>query len=323
MSAATGLRIAPADWSLARRAKNTAIYWLVCAALAIAAPMPHAWLVGAGRALGWLAWLGARRARRVAESNARRVLGAADLRPDDVARRSFVELGGLLGDAVTLLRPDERALARLPFAAGAQETLAALLDEGAGVVLVTAHLGAWERLAACLVEAGFALTTPVRASYDPRLEARVHAPLRTRRGVVALDRDAPGTPRALLRAMRRGGIVGFLVDLRTTVASVRVPFLGVPAWTPTAPARLALRTGAPVVVAIAGPREIELEVVRHRAPRSSGAIDDAVIALTTRLNEVLGAAVLRAPERWIWMHDRWGERSAPAATNAWTATGSG
>jgi KDO2-lipid IV(A) lauroyltransferase len=178
--------------------------------------------------------------------------------------------------------------------------------------LITAHLGPWERLAAALVAEGFPLTTPVRTSYDPRLEVLLHAPLRRNRGVHAIDREAPGTPRALVRALRAGEVAGFLVDLNTRVASVCVPFFGVDAWTPSGPARLALRTGAPVVSAFATRAGIVVSEVRAASEPLSSVSDEDVLALTRAMTEHVERAIAREPERWIWMHDRFGERRLPA-----------
>ena len=301
-------RVTPDRWTRRRRAKNTAIYLVVRVALALVRPLPRGLLVALGRALGAVAWLFASSPRRLAEENVRAALPEIGERSRGLMRRSFIELGGLLGDAVTLLRPHVRCSDTLPLGTEARAVLEAARAHGRGIVLVTAHLGAWERMAGSLVEAGFPLTTPVRPSYDPRLERLVHHPLRAGRGVHALDRDAPGTARALVRALRDGGIAGFLVDLDTSVPSVSVPFLGHPARTPVGPARIALRTGAPVVVAIARPGEITIDLVRDASPGIHGDLDEDVHLLTAELSARLGDAIRRDPTRWIWMHDRWGRR---------------
>jgi len=300
------------EWTTLQRAKNDAIFALVFVALRVARVVPRGAVIAIGRALGLVAWLFARRTRALAVANMRRALGDARH-----ARRSFDELGALLGDTIALLDPREPV--HLSFVEGAREVLERARSHGRGVVLITAHLGPWERLAAALVAEGFPLTTPVRASYDPRLEALLHAPLRRDRGVRALDRDAPGTPRALVRALRANEVAGFLVDLNTRVASVRVPFFGHDAWTPSGPARLALRTGAPVVSAFATREGIVVSAVREASAPIAPSEED-VVALTRAMTEHVERAIAREPERWIWMHDRYGARRPPRAEISTTKT---
>jgi Kdo2-lipid IVA lauroyltransferase/acyltransferase len=282
------------SWTRRQKIKNDAIYVLVWIALSIARVMPRAVLIAIGRALGWIAWTLARGTRALAIENASRL-------DRSIARASFLELGALLGDTIALWRGDA---IRLEFAPGARDVLDRARSHGRGVVLVTAHLGPWERLAAALVHGGFPLTTPVRTSYDARLEALLHAPLRRAYGVHAIDRDAPSTPRALIRALRANEVAGFLIDLNTRVASTPVDFFGAPAWTPTGPARVAIRTGTPVVAAFATRDGITVELVRDASPPMRD--DDAVLALTAELTHVVERAIRREPDRWIWMHDRWG-----------------
>lgn len=299
------------SWTRAQRVKNDCIYLVVRVVLAMVRLLPRSVLIRAGRGIGTLAWHVAPRTRALAEANLRRAFPGADT--SRLLRATYRELGALLGDTLALLHPKEPV--RLAFVPGARDVLERARNAGRGVVLITAHLGPWERLAAALVAEGFALTTPVRRSYDPRLEQALHAPLRRTRGVEAIDRDAPGTPRALVRALRRGDVAGFLVDLNTRVASARVSFFGAPAWTPTGPARLALRTGAPVVAAFATRNGIVVEEVRSAAAPAE-ASDEAVLALTQAMTAHVERAIADEPERWIWMHDRWGDRREKATSDA-------
>ncbi|MGZ3448676.1 MAG: lysophospholipid acyltransferase family protein [Polyangiales bacterium] len=295
-------------WTPMQRLKNDAIFVIAFVATRVVRPLPSSLLRAMGRGLGLLAWLFAGSARRIAVANVAHALPAVDAQRH--VRRSFVELGGLLGDTIALLRRSHRA--DLPFSPGSREVLEAAQSEGRGVVLITAHLGPWERLAAALVEAGFALTTPVRVSYDPRLEAHVVAPLRKNRGVEAIDRDSKGASRALVRALRQGGIAGFLVDVDTRVASVRAPFFGRPARTPSGAARLAIGTGAPVVAAFATREGIAVELLRPASTRQQ-ATEENVLELVVAMNAAIERAILQEPDRWIWMHDRFASHKKPTS----------
>lgn len=279
-------------WSLAQRVKNDVLYGLATSAIAIASRVPARLARAAGRGLGVIAWLCSPRLRRLAEANVASVL---EVDPKAFVRRLYRELGARLGDMVASLH---RTREPLPFLPGSREALEAAITEGRGVVFASAHLGPWEHVAASLVAHGVPLTVVAREPYDPRF-ARLYA--RLRRGVRTVYRGADGAGVALVRVLRNGGVLGIPMDLRSRVASVTVPFLGRPAVTAVGPARLAVRTGAAVVVGAATPEGLFFT-------RISPSDDETEV--TARINEALGDLILAWPEAWLWMHDRWSMLSA-------------
>ena len=288
-------------WTWRQRAKNDIIYGLVVACLAVARRLPARSLVGLGRSLGRLVYRLAPGLRRRAEANARRVLGRADAAL--VVQRSYVELGALLGEALGMLDP-ATPLAVLPLAPGASECLEAALAEGRGVVFASAHLGPWERVAATLAHTGFPITVVARAPYDPRLAAVYHQ-LRAKRGVRAVYRGDDGAGIALVRVLRKGGVLAIPMDLASRVTSVEVPFLGIPARTAVGPARLALRTGAAVVVGTVVPHAAQAGSLAISFDRIEVRADDAdEVDLTARLNAALSSRIRALPQLWPWMHER-------------------
>ena len=284
-------------WTLAQRAKNDVIWIGVEAALAVATRVPPRVLLHAGRAIGALAHAFVPSAKRIARENVARAFPEMTERDVRVlVRRNYRRLGERLAEAVASLDV-RRELEPLPFADGALETLRDALAEGRGMIFASAHLGPWERVAATLVAAGLPLTAIAREAYDPRLTP-IYDRLRGGRGVRVIYRSAPGAAAKLLRTLRSGGMLGIPMDLASRVPSVEVPFLGVPAKTPVGPARLALRTGAPVVVGTIGARGT-IEATRIETP-----IDER--ELTARINEELSRRIREIPEEWVWMHPRFG-----------------
>ena len=92
-------------------------------------------------------------------------------------------------------------------------------------------------------------------------------------------------------------------DVAARVPSVDVPFLGHLARTPVGPARIALRTGAAVVVGLPS-NELDLAIT----PIPTSDLDSSAEAeriLTTRINDVISAHIRAFPEAWVWMHPRW------------------
>jgi Kdo2-lipid IVA lauroyltransferase/acyltransferase len=236
--------------------KNDALWILAVAALAVARRLPLPALLRAGRALGLLAHGVAGSARRTALDNVARVL--PHLPGDErraLVRACFAELGAFLGESVALLTPGRRAhLPPLTLTADARATLLEAGRGARGVLFASAHLGPWERVAAALVEANVPLTTLARESYDPRF-SRLYQTLRRHTGVDVIWRAEPGAAARILRTLRRGGVLGVPMDLRTRVPSRDVSFLGHPAPTAIGPARIALRVGAAVVVGTAAQAE--------------------------------------------------------------------
>ena len=90
---------------------------------------------------------------------------------------------------------------------------------------------------------------------------------------------------------------------------IDAPFLGVTAPTPVGPARLALRTGAAVVVGVPAPAAdgtLELAITRvTTADLGDASAADRERILTTRINEALSARIRDLPDGWVWMHRRW------------------
>jgi KDO2-lipid IV(A) lauroyltransferase len=281
------------SWSSAQRAKNDVLFALASGALAFASLFPANILRFFGRALGAIAWAVLPSARRIAEDNVRCTLPQQDAR--GLVWRVYLNLGAHLGDAIAML-DDDRPLRPLPFEGGSREVLEAALREGRGVVFASAHLGAWERVAATLVAERFPLTVVAREAYDPRF-TRLYEKLRGGRDVHAIYRGARGAASGLLRVLRRSEVLGIPMDLASRVPSIEVPFLGRPAKTAVGPARLALRTGAAVVVGTPVPGGA-LRITRI----ASDAADEA--ELTARINDEISARIRALPEEWVWMHPR-------------------
>lgn len=287
-------------WSSLQRVKNDAIVVLVMAALAIGERLPVRMARAVGRALGLLAWALAPSLRRLTHENIARALPEIAPRERGAFVRSiYRELGVLLGDAIATLDP-ERPILPLPFLPGSRDVLDSAIADGRGVVFASAHLGPWERVAASLVMAGIPLTVVAREPYDPRL-ASVYRRLRESRGVRTIYRGGKGAGIALVRVLRQSGVLGIPMDLASRVPSLAVPFLGIAAPTPVGPARLAIRTGAAVVVGTVARTQdgsLGLSFVRIEPSASEG-------ELLARINAELSTRIRAFPQAWPWMHRRW------------------
>ena len=292
-------------WTPLQSAKNTVIYLSARAAIAALSPLPRSWLRAMGRALGRVAYAVLPGPRRTTHENLARALPALTVTERTrLARRVYVELGAHLADTVALLSP-RHDLRMLPIEPSSRRVLDAAVAEGRGVVFISAHLGPWEAVAGSLVAAGVALTAIAREGYDARL-TKVFDSLRGKLGVRAIYRGRPGAHVGIIRTLRRGGVLGIPMDLLSRVPTIPVPFLGSPAETAVGPARIALRTGAEVVVGTAAPGdENGLEItVTHIETADLAADVPGEQTLTERINAELSRRIFDMPQGWVWMHPR-------------------
>ena len=265
-----------------------------------------AWL---GRRLGDLAALALRGRRRVALANL--ALAFPELAPAArrrICRRAFQHLGLMLVELCGVLaRPVEATLAGIRLEG--LPHLRAVMSEHGRALILTAHLGNWELLAAACRLSGFPLTIVVRPLDAPWLNAPVER-LRRKADVELVDKR--GALRPVLDALRRGRLVGVLLDQNAARREgVFVPFFGRPASTSRSLALLALRTRTPVVPVFTWREEAGRHRVVIHPPLdlpATGDVEREIIELTMRCNAAIEAAVRRVPEQWLWIHDRWRTR---------------
>jgi KDO2-lipid IV(A) lauroyltransferase len=141
--------------------------------------------------------------------------------------------------------------------------------------------------------------------------------------MVAAFRRAPGQRviskfRALpgvLRALKRGEIAALLMDQDAGRQGIFVEFFGRSCSTSDAVGRLAVRTGAPVVVSITqrvGPGQRHRFTARRVDFEPAGDARADAAEVTRRATAVLEEMIRARPEQWLWIHRRWKTRPRPA-----------
>ena len=311
------------SWSLGQRWKNDAIVVATAAAIELGLAVPRSWLPGLGSAVGWLAHALFRGARRTTLRNLELV--HADFGPGECkafTREIFRTLGRNLTDTVALLDPTEAPDRTLGITRESREVLDGALAEGRGVVYATCHLGPWERMAALLASLGYPITTLARESYDFRLQQLVYERLRSPRNIETIHRGASTAPFAIVRALRRGRVLGFLVDLQGRAQrSQAVTWLGRSSRVAIGPARLALRTGAPIVIGTPAPGiagELSVRIAKlSTADLPDGNAGEAL--LCQRIADALSERIRALPAHWPWMHPSFGHGGGPEAAPSHTA----
>jgi KDO2-lipid IV(A) lauroyltransferase len=185
------------------------------------------------------------------------------------------------------------------------EVLLDAIALGRGVVVLSAHYGGWE-ISGMAVMAYVKNVHTVARPLDNDLLERDLVRIRARTGVEVVDRQRAARP--LLKALQKGGVVILLPDQAVQPREgILVPFLGRPAWTTDAPAKMALRQESVIVIGFCIPSTTGHRLEFEEPIRIDQLSTDEknAEALTTRINDVISRRITARPELWLWMHDRW------------------
>lgn len=183
-------------------------------------------------------------------------------------------------------------------------------DEGKGVLILTAHLGAWELSSFYHSLMGYPMTVVARTLDNVYVDRFVNR-IRQLHGNRVINKD--DFARGLLAAMSRGETVGILMDTNMTPPQgVFVDFFGRLAATGSGVARIALKTGARVLPGfLLWDGNSRGYVLRFGPPislPSTGDYETDSVAGTAILTRVLEDWIRRYPDQWLWVHRRWKTR---------------
>lgn len=183
------------------------------------------------------------------------------------------------------------------------------LARGRGVILVTPHLGDLEVVMHIPGALGYS-ATGVMEHIKPERLYQYTIKQRTSHGVHLIPSDGPMI--GLIRALKRGDMVGLACDRALTDNGYRVPFFGSPALLPDGAVRLALRTGTPLFAVFTerlpdNSFRVSIEPVLRPegAPRKSE-YEAAVTAGMEKIVALMERYISRHPEQWTLSVPIWG-----------------
>ncbi|HSN71662.1 MAG TPA: hypothetical protein VLT59_09125 [Steroidobacteraceae bacterium] len=262
--------------------------------------LPWRLQMACGRMLGRVAWLFARRDRRIADINLRLCLPTLD---DDaraaLIRRHFESLGCAVFETGLVWWASDRRLAPLIEFEGFEHVEHALAA-GRGAILLSAHFTTLEMGARALGTA-----TPTSIMYATPRNPLIAELARRGRGRHAVNAIPSDEIRELIRDLKRNLVVWYAPDQRyTDKMSAIVPFFGHPAASNVATSRLARLTGATVLPYFPERRTDRAGYLMRILPPLEGFPSDDPIADTRRFHELIEAHVHRCPDQYLWTYKR-------------------
>ena len=178
--------------------------------------------------------------------------------------------------------------------------------EGKGVILLSAHFGNWEYVAASVaLQLNLSFSVVVKPQRNPYVSDWMNN-VRTRwnNDIVSLGLSI----RKIYQTLKENKIVAMVADQRGPQESIKVEFFGRKVSVHVGPVTLALKTGAPILYGIpVRQKDNSYEIVMHEISKDNLPEDDKekIIELSQRHTSHLESFIRKYPEQWLWMHKRW------------------
>lgn len=252
------------------------------------------------------AFLFARAARRALEDNLRVALPeTSDRALAEIAWCNFRNHSKAYADLMRLPTARVEDLQRLLHLQGV-EHLEAARARGRGVLVVSAHMGSWEVVAA-IWSATVAPVSLFAEELEPRQLYEWYRRTRARLGISVLPLTRGGL-KQVLQALEQDEMVVTAIDRDMTGTGIEVPFFGRMTRIPEGPAAIALRRGTPLLpVGVLRLPDDTFQAVGYppifAEPTGDRAADVRRVTceLVRRLEELIRAH----PDQWHMPHPIW------------------
>ncbi|HVO73141.1 MAG TPA: lysophospholipid acyltransferase family protein, partial [Ignavibacteriaceae bacterium] len=179
-------------------------------------------------------------------------------------------------------------------------------NEKKGVILLSAHYGNWEYVAASVSsQVDIPFHVIVKSQRNPYVNDWLNR-ARTRwiNKIVPLGISV----RQIYSVLKEKNIAAMVADQRGPIEGIRINFFGRKASVYSGPAILALKTDAPIIYGITvRQRDYSYITTLHEVSKENLPYDynDKIIELSQRHTSFLEDYIRQHPEQWLWMHKRW------------------
>lgn len=250
-------------------------------------------------------WLGSKKERLAVQKNLSQILALPERKCFFKSRLVSVHFAKYLTDFFLFPCINRDKFVKLvslsPFD---QEKVKTIYTQKKGIIVLTAHLGHWELGVAVMSFWGF----PLNVIYLPHKDERINRLfLQNRSPQIRWIPVGKALSRGL-RLLKQGEILATAGDLTFGEAGLKIDFLGKPAFFPSGPALLSVRTGAPILPAFIVRenqnqyREIVEEPIWPLKDRDR---KDEIHRITKEFVKILEKYIRQYPEQWYIFQKFW------------------
>jgi KDO2-lipid IV(A) lauroyltransferase len=221
-----------------------------------------------------------------------------------IGRKSYTNLGIVFAEMLYLRFASRTSIAKHITISNPQQFFSSM-SQNKGLIVVAGHFANWEWLAlggALVLNKNFAV---IRKNIQTSFTERFLEKMRIRTGNSLIN---SADIRKMYKVLQNGGCIALLADQAAPGESTHVLFFGREVPTFEGPARLALRTKAPMLFAECHRNENGDYVITFHSITFDDLAGDSpenIKELTFRHTHLLEEIIRKNPDQWLWQHRRW------------------
>ncbi len=225
----------------------------------------------------------------------------------NLAKQSLMHTGISILETGAMLCWSKQRLLSLIHSIDGEEQLEQAVKQNRGVILLTPHLGCWE-IAGLYIGSQY----PATFLYKPpkmRALANWLTTARQRTGATLVATDKLGA-RQLLKSLKHNHeIIGLLPDQEPSPDNgIFTPFFGIEANTMTLAARLAKKTGAPIIFGFAERLDHGRGYKLFAIAADEDIYNDDINIAVTSMNRTIEHCIRKIPQQYQWSYKRFRQR---------------
>jgi KDO2-lipid IV(A) lauroyltransferase len=187
------------------------------------------------------------------------------------------------------------------------EHLKHALNQGKGVIALSAHLGNFPLMGARLAREGYPSSFVTRDPENPKI-AKAITSLRDAVGLETInDEPRMACVSRCFKALKENRILLLQIDQNAPATEVWVDFFGYLVPTFKGPVLFSMRTGAPILPMFMRRNSNNLHQITIHPPFTlniTGNAEQDITSNTARLTKLIEAAIREYPEQWLWIYRR-------------------
>ncbi len=267
--------------------------------------VPYRLALKFGKFSGKLIYIMLGKQRRLTKKHLRMAFanGKTEREVSKIARSVFINIGMSVAEILSLPKIKDKLDSIIQIEG--LDRIDKALSLKRGLVVISGHFGNWELIPIIFAHKGYTSNVIARPIYYEKYNEWVTF-MRNSMGVNIIYRTE--SPKKVLKLLRNNEMIGVMPDQDIdSIEGVFVDFFGRKTYTPTAPVKLAMAAGCPIVtmfivrsglkhtVYIDEPILIEKEADKEAAVKK----------YTQTWSNISEKRIRQHPDHWVWMHRRW------------------